>query len=156
MIVRSRACVAGSLIVLAFLEGGFSLARRADSEEDLLARIQRESNPVKKARYEIRLGRTKLFRAIDAFNQGRVDQCHQMIGSYVEHMKSSWETLRRSGRRAARQPSGFKELDIALREDQRFLDDLKRRMPYDDRDPVEKAAREVEQIRNEVLRALFP
>ena len=53
-------------------------------------------------------------------------------------------------------PEGFKELDIELREDARLLDDLKRRVSYFDRDPIEKAEKEVEQVRAEVLQALFP
>ena len=53
-------------------------------------------------------------------------------------------------------PQGFKELDIELREDARLLEDLKRRISYFERDPLEKAEKEVEQVRAEVLQALFP
>ena len=121
--------------------GVYSLARQPDTEQDLVARIQRETSPVKKAKYQVRLGRIKLLEA---------------VGSYFEQMKTSWATLRGSGRRPVRQPQGFKDLDIALREDSRTLEDLRHRVPYSDRDPVEKAAQEVEQLRGEVLRALFP
>lgn len=143
-------------VFLPLICGCLASARHGDSEQDLLPRIQRASNPVKRAKYEIRLGRVKLHEAIEACNQGHVDQCHQILGDYLERMKSSWETLRRSGRRASRQPQGFKELDIALREDSRLLEDLKHRVPYLDRDPIEKTAQGIEEIRGEVLRALFP
>lgn len=151
-----RVFAAAGLLVLGVVSGSSALARQADSEEDLLARIEREGNPVKRARYEIRLARVKLRKAIDALDQGHVEQCQQMLGAYLERMRSSWETLQRSGRRASKQPQGFKELDIALREDARLLEDLKRRIPYMDRGPVEEVARGVEQLRSEVLRALFP
>ena len=156
MVLCGRVLVAAGLFFLGSLCARIASARHQESEEDLLGRIQRESNPVKRAKYEIRLGRLELNQAIEANNQGHLEQCQQLLGVYIGRMKSSWETLRGSGRRAARQPQGFKELDIALREDARLLEDLKRRVPTLDREPVEKAAQEVEQIRNEVLRALFP
>ncbi len=131
-------------------------ARQADTEEDLLARIQREHNPVKRAKYKIRLGRVKLFEAIEAYDKSDLERCQQLLGVYLEQMKDSWETLRTSGRPAVRQPQGFKELDIALREDARLLEDLRHRIPYSDRSAVEKTIREVERIRGEVLGALFP
>ncbi len=146
-----------SLAVWATAQGLVPLpARQADTEEDLLARIQREHNPVKKAKYEARLGRVKLLEAIDAYDKGNLERCQELLGAYLERMKGSWETLRSSGRQAVKQYQGFKELDIALREDARLLEDLKHRLPYSERSAVEKAVQEVERIRSEVLGALFP
>ncbi len=147
---------AALLIAVGLLPGNISRARREDTEEDLLPRIQRETNPVRKAKYEVRLARVKLLAGIDAFNKGDFEQHRQLLAAYLERIKSSWETLQKSGRQAARQPQGFKELDIALREDGRLLEDLRRRVPYNERRDVEEVEREVERIRNEVLRALFP
>src|SRR5260370_25378250 len=115
--------------ITALVYAGASSARHADSESDLAARLQREQNPVKKAKYEIRLGRLKLNQAIDAYDKGSPDQSGQLLDAYLERMKSSWQILRDSGRNAVRQPQGFKELDIALREDSRTLEDLKHRVP---------------------------
>jgi hypothetical protein len=156
MMSSSNGYAAATLIVLGLPWGGLSPARRPDAEGDLLARIQLEQNPVKKAKYEIRLGRVKLLQAIDAYGKGSLEQCQQLLGDYLGRIKDSWQLLQSSGRRAVRHPQGFKELDIELREDGRMLEDLKHRMPYMDREPVEKAAQEVERIRAEVLRALFP
>ena len=136
--------------------GVHSLARQPDTEQDLVARIQRETSPVKKAKYQVRLGRVKLLEAVGSYHKGNYEGGEKFLAEYLEQMKSSWATLRGSGRRPVRQPQGFKDLDIALREDSRTLEDLRHRVPYSDRDPVEKAAQEVEQLRGEVLRALFP
>ncbi len=157
-----RFLVAAMLMVLASPQGagpqGLAplLARQPDTEEDLLSRIERERNPVKKAKYEIRLGRVKLFEAIDAYGKGDLERCQALLADYLNRMKSSWETLQSSGRQAVKQPQGFKELDIALREDARLLEDLAHRVPYAERGPVEKTVQEVERMRSEVLRALFP
>jgi hypothetical protein len=151
---------AAALIVLGLAPGAGAQglapapARQPDSEPDLLGRLEREQNPVKKAKYQVRLGR--ILQAIDAYDQGSLEQGQRLLEAYLGRMKGSWQTLRDSGRRAVRQPQGFKELDIALREDARRLEDLKHHVPYTDRDPVEKVAQEVERIRAEVLHALFP
>ncbi len=144
------------MVVLGEWAAGAPRGFPAKNEDELVARIQRERNPVKKAKYEMRLGRLKLLQAIDAYDKDNFEQCQTLLAAYLERMKSSWESLQSSGRQAVPHPQGFKELDIALREDQRLLEDLKHRVPYYERGVFEKAAREIEQIRNEVLRALFP
>jgi hypothetical protein len=128
----------------------------AESEEDLVARAQQETNPVKKSKYEIRLARLKLVAAINSNNQGNVEECLKLLGIYQERVKAAWEALRTSGRQATRQPQGFKDLDLSLRQDLRSLEDLQRRVPYDDREVVKTCVQEVEDVRSEVLRALFP
>lgn len=130
--------------------------RRQDKEPDLLAHLQRESDPIKKAKLEIRLGRLKLFQAIAAFDQGKLEETNRLLGVYMETLNSAWERLRSSGRVAHKKPSGFKELDIELREDARYLEDLSHRIPYADRGSAKKTAEHVDELRNEVLKALFP
>ena len=71
-------------------------------------------------------------------------------------MKTSWKLLQDSGRKASKQPEGFRELEISLREDVRSLQDLGRTVSYFDRAPLVNAAQELEQMRAEVLHALFP
>ncbi len=130
--------------------------RGAEKEAELEARLKRESDPVRKAKIEIRLARFKLYRAADAFDKGNIEEADRLLTAYVEQVKSAWTTLKSSGRQAHKKPAGFKELDIALREDARYLDDLKHHVSYMVRAPVEKVVQEVEDLRNEVLKALFP
>jgi hypothetical protein len=141
--------------VLSFLPAASS-AQRSETEAQLLARMQKEHDPVRKSKQETRLARIKLRQAIQAYNQGNTEQGAQLVSIYLDRIKDSWQLLRSSKRSAARNPRGFKELDIELREDARLLNDLKRRISYFDRDPIEKAEKEAEQVRSEVLHALFP
>jgi len=151
------------LLSIAFLLTGMpaflaaaSSAPPSETEAQLLARMQNEHDPVKRSKDETRLARIKLQQAIQAYNKGNVEQGAQLLNAYLGRIKDSWQILKSSGRNAARAPGGFKELDIELREDARLLDDLKRRVSYFERDPIEKAEKEVEQERAEVLQALFP
>ena len=135
---------------------GVSSAPPSETEQHLLARVQKETDPVKKSKGQTRLARIKLEEAIQAYEHGDIEQGVQLVNVYLGGIKDSWQTLRSSGRNAARNPQGFKELDIELREDVRLLDDLKRRISFYDRGPLEQTGKELEQVRAEVLQALFP
>ena len=157
MVSLARVLVTGAWLMagVALLDA-VAAAPRRDTEGDLRSRLQRESNPIKKAKYEIRLGRVKLLEAIDAFDKHDANKAQDLLGAYLTHIRSSWQLLQSSGRNAFRNPEGFKELDIALREDGRLLEDLSHRLSYYERGDVDKTAKEIEQIRAEVIKELFP
>jgi len=144
------------LIAAAALLGAASRIPRRDNEQDLLNRLQQETRPVKKAKYEIRLARLKLLEATDAMDRSEPEKIRELLSLYLAHIHTSWQLLQSSGRNAFRKPEGFKELDIALRRDDRMLTDLGHRLPYFERGDVENAAKEIEQIRAEVIKVLFP
>ena len=147
------------LLTIGFLLLGlpvFLAAKSTDTEEHLLARVQKETDPVKKSKGVTRLARIKLEQAIQAYGRGSIEQGAQLVTVYLGRIKDSWQLLKGCGRNAARDPRGFKELDIELREDARLLDDLKHRVSYDDRGPLDQTGKELEQVRAEVLQALFP
>ena len=141
--------------VLGILLAGLC-AKGSETEEQLVQRIQREQNPVKKAKDEIKLASLKLTQVRDAYSQDHVEAGAKLLATFVGTMKTSWKVLQDSGRKASKQPEGFRELEIALREDVRTLQDLGRTVNYFDRAPLENAAQELEKMRGEVLHALFP
>ena len=143
------------LAVLGILLVGLC-AKGRETEAQLLQRIQTEQNPVKKAKDEIKLASLKLTQVQDAYSQGHIEAGAKLLGTFVDTMKTSWKLLQDSGRKASKQPEGFRELEIALREDVRSLQDLERTVSYFDRAPLVNAAQELEQMRAEVLHALFP
>ena len=155
MLGRRSNLILGSGLVLGILVLPGSAAG-GDIEAQLLQRIQREQNPVKKAKGEIKLARLELTQAQNAYAQGHIDEGGKLLGKLVEAMQASWKILRDSGRKASKQPEGFRELDISLRESVRALQDLGRSVSYFDRAPLETAAKQLDQMRDEVLHALFP
>ncbi len=156
MVWRRLSYVFLCVLVLGAVLQVVSVAFARDTEAKLLAKIEREKNPVKKAKLEIELARLRLQKAQDAYGKDNPSEGLGLLKAYVDNMKSSWQTLRTSGRQASRKPQGFKQLEIALREDSRALEDLQRSLPYSDQEPVRKAVEEVLKMRSEVLQALFP
>jgi hypothetical protein len=127
-----------------------------DTEEQLLQRIQGEQNPVKKAKDEIKLANLKFAQVHDAYLEGHIEAGAKLLGAFVDTLKTSWKLLQDSGRKASKQPDGFRDLEISLREHVRSLQDLGQNVSYFDRAPLANAAQELEEMRVEVLHALFP
>ena len=155
MVRKRLTCLSLSWAVLGILLGN-SCASGRETEAQLLQRIQAEQNPVKKAKDEIKLAKLRLAQVQDAYSQGDVEAGAKLLATFVEDMKASWKLLQASGRKAVKQPDGFRDLEISLREDERLLLDMGHRLAYFDREPVDKATQELERMRQEVLQALFP
>ncbi len=143
------------LAVGVILVAGLGVMGR-ETEAQLLQRIQSQQNPVKKAKGEIKLASLRLTQVQDAYSQGHIEAGAKLLETYVDTMKTSWKLLQDSGRKASKQPEGFRELEIALREDVRLLEDLGRKESYFDRAPLMDAVQELERMRGEVIHALFP
>ena len=111
---------------------------------------------MKKAKLEIRLAHLKLARAKEACAKDEHRACHQALDAYLEAVRTSWNDLQASGKNAVKHPSGFRELDIALREDEHELEDLKRRMPLEDRGVLDPVIQEANTVHNEVFGTIFP
>lgn len=127
-----------------------------ETEDQLLQRIQNEPNPVKKAKDEIKLSSLRFIQIRDDYTDGRTDSGAKLLGTFMGDMKNSWKLLQDSGRKAWKQPEGFRELEISLREDVRLLQDLARSVSYFDRGPLLNAAEQLDHMRDDVLRAQFP
>ena len=136
--------------------GAATYARRQLNEQELTARIGQESNPAKKVKLEIQLAELKLGEAVAAYDHDQFEAGPKLLQAYHGLMKQAWDLLEKSGRDAGRKPQGFKDLDIALRESARRLNDLKQRTPSADRVGIESIATETDLLHNHVLTALFP
>jgi len=153
---RPGACALAWVAALGIVAAASPLLAKQLDEQELEARMNSETNPTKKAKLAIQLGALKLSEAVDAYDQNQFDEGPKLIGSYCSWMKKSWELLEKSGRDASRKPQGFKDLDIALRENARRLNDLIQRTPFADRPNIEHAGAEIDALHAQVLAALFP
>jgi hypothetical protein len=131
-------------------------ARRHDDPAKLKAAIERERNPVKRAKLEIRLARIELQQGLDAYDKNHVNRGQLLLGAYLQEMTDSWNLLKNSGRDAVKNPSGFMQLEIALRENGRFLNDLEERVSYLEQAPIRKTLDAMNRLHSRVLMALFP
>lgn len=154
--------VSRSAITIVFLTGASLLvspalwARHQEDPSELEAKIEREKNPVKKAKLEVHLGAVELQQAVGAYDHHQTGQGAKLLLQFSGTMESSWNVLEDSGRNATAKPQGFMELEIALREDARKLRDLRERIEYFSRGPVDDTLNKLGQLHAKVLLALFP
>lgn len=152
-----RPAIAFLLLVLASAAAPASLfGRHPKSAAELEAKIAREKNPVKRAKLEVQLGGVQLQQAIHDYDQHQPKQGAALLSGFTRSMENSWNTLESTGRDAAKKPQGFMELEIALRENRRELRDLRERIPYYSRAPVDRAIQRLGSLHAKVLLALFP
>jgi hypothetical protein len=127
-----------------------------ETKDELTAKIQSERNPIKRAKLQIKLFHVDLLQAINAYDAQDLDQGEKRLIAYRDEVKQCWKTLEDSGEVASKHSAGFKEFDIALRENLRRLNDLSHRVPYLNGGMIREVISEVQEIRNENLVALFP
>ncbi|MGH9344965.1 MAG: hypothetical protein ACRD19_14545 [Terriglobia bacterium] len=135
---------------------GQGRARHKDNAADLQTRIQRETNPVKKAKFQIRLGRLELAQAAEAYDHREIPQGQKLLSESTTEMEDAWTLLKSTGRNPAKKSDGFMQLEIGLREETRALDELRRRVFYLYRGPVESTLKTLTQMHSQVLMGLFP
>ncbi len=133
-----------------------SPGRSNDKEEKLAARIESEKNPGKKARLQLRLAKVKLSEADDAYRSRNFDQGKLLLQQYLREIRNSWNTLQGADNAVRKHLGAFKDLEISLREDDRFLEDLRHRVPYPESEAIKGIEKESSEVHNQVLEAIFP
>ena len=121
-----------------------------------MAQYQHEADPVHKARYLAKLGDDQVELAKKQLKSGEdVDSLHT-LELYRDEVRETVAGLKAAGADAEKRPSGFKELQISLRETVRHIDDLIFTLPVDKR-PFFRAVRDdLAKEQNDLIDALFP
>lgn len=127
-----------------------------NQEEKLIVKIEREQNPGKKARLQLRLAKIKMTEADEAYRAGNFTGGKALLQQYLDHVKESWATLQGADGDAGRYLGAFKELEISLREDDRFLEELRHRVPYPEDESIGAIEKESSGVHSQVLEAIFP
>jgi hypothetical protein len=119
------------------------------------AKLQRQKDPVDRAKTGIKISEILLAFAGEAANSGDMETMQQRLSEYTETIQTAHRTLVETGRDAHRKPGGFKDLEIAIRRHLRQLEDMGGILSFDERDPVLKARDEASGVREAILNAMF-
>lgn len=130
--------------------------KNKDKEAKLAAKIERTKNPGKRARLRVRLARLKLMSAIAAYDDHDFERGLVLLQEYRRQIDLSWKTLEDTRRGVAKHFRAYQTLEIALREDERMLEDLRMRVPYPESESVERIAEESSKVHRRVLGVIFP
>ncbi len=119
-------------------------------------KLEREKDPVDRAKIGIKISDLLLDNVADYLRDGNYVEMQQELSAYTSTIEDAHQTLVVSGRDAQKKAGGFKDLEIALRKQVRKFDDYARMLTTDRREPLEKAKKLATGIRDKLLKALFP
>jgi hypothetical protein len=147
-----RAALCAQLATLALLSVPAEAADNLDKLKDKLARQQ---DPADRAKTTVKIGTLLLDQTARAFAELRYEAGKAVLEEYLGYVRRAYQDLEASGRNARKKPKGFKDLEIHLRKAALRLDDVARSVPYEERAPIEAAREEIENIWDNLIRALF-
>ena len=127
--------------------------RRLDDER---ARLIRTTGPVSRTRVQIRISDILISLMSDAIGDADIERLDQRMAEYRSAVTDARDTMLESGRNAANNSAGFRDLEIALRQHDRQLEDIGARLTFEFRESIEQLRDDVAGIRDELLGALFP
>jgi hypothetical protein len=125
---------------------------RLQKEKDKLNRL---TDPVSRAKTAIAISEILLSLASDAGRTGEPEVMEKRLDEYVETIRDAHQGRMSTGRDAHKKPKGFKDLEMALRKQDRMLNDIARSVSFEEREIVEKARKEAAAMRDELFKALF-
>jgi hypothetical protein len=124
--------------------------------EALRMGFAREQDPIKKARLVGKLGNAQLAEAGKAADAGNYAQAMRLLEEYRDTVKQAYDGLKATGRDAEREPAGFKQLQIHVRQSIRKVDHLITALPFARREPFGSLRSELAALDKELLSVLFP
>jgi hypothetical protein len=143
------------IAVFAALALNAPLAAQDRMTEDL-AKYQAESDPVRKARALAKLGDEQVELAKKQLKaEDEVASLHT-LEQYRDEVRATVAALKGTGVDAERKPSGFKELQISLRETIRRIDELILTLNVDKRPFFREVRNDLFMDQNELIDDLFP
>ena len=109
-----------------------------------------------RTRIQVRISELVISFMGDAIDDGDFERLERRTAEYREVILNARDTMMNSGRDASRRDAGFRDLEIALRQQVSQLDDIGSLLTFELRQPIEQLAFEVAEIRDELIDAMFP
>ena len=118
--------------------------------------LETTTNPVTRTRIQIRISDLLISFVGDAVDSGDVELIDEHVGEYRATILDARDTMVNSGRNAVDDASGYRELEIALRQHIRQVGDIGTQLNFERRRPLDRLINEISEIREEMLDMLFP
>lgn len=126
--------------------------KEIESERNKLNKL---TNAEDRAKSLIKIATITLTFANDAIAAKDLAGLTTSVEEYELTMTVALDTMMKSGLDAYRNPKGYQAIEIATRSHLRILEDFSRRLPLEERPPVDQVIERVSKIRDEIVRVLF-
>jgi hypothetical protein len=119
-------------------------------------RFQELTNPVDKTKSQIIISNILLDFVSDAARDGDFEGMRALLEQYGTAITAARDVMWESDRDALRNPAGYKDLELALRQHIRRLEEVRRSITLDEREAVDAALARAMSIRSEMIMKIFP
>lgn len=133
-----------------------TLAAEQESREKYEAQFQLERDPVVKAKILAKLGRFDVDEARADLKEDKEEQSLAALEHYRDEVEGTVQALSATGVNAEQHPTGFKELQISLRQTLRHIDELILQLPAEKRPWFQAVRSDLAASQNVLIEALFP
>jgi hypothetical protein len=147
----------GALLTSCAVRSESSLMRKPNKVtlEQAQSRLQRSTKPVERTKAYVQISDILLRYVHTSVPNDDIDQLTDCLQQYQDAILSARQTMVASGRDAQRDPEGFKDLEVVLRQHVRWLGDWRRGLPDNQRKPLDDAMETADAVRQEMLELLF-
>jgi chromosome segregation ATPase len=140
--------------LMVLIAAGAALCQSRTAE--LRARFNQETNPVRKAKLMRDLGEAELKDIDRDLDAGKVSDAAAAFERYRDEVRSCEQALDTMGSNAEKHSSGFKQLEISVRESLRRLDSIIPTLTGDQQSRFVAVRGDLSQINQHLLQELFP
>ena len=142
-----------AVLVVALVAGSL-LAQ--DRTAELRSRFEKEADPVRKAHLVGQLADAE-FRDMHAkIDAGDLAAAAEIAVRVRDEAEASKKALDAKSRDAEAHPDGYKQLEIAVRESVRRLDDIMVSLAKDDQAPFAEVRKKLDELDRQMIHQLFP
>ena len=120
-----------------------------------LEAVKREADLEKRARLAVRYARDSVGRVATLYREGKRAEGEALLLEIQSAVELADESLKATGKQAWKKSKPFKTAGIATRKLLRDLDDLDKKLGYDERDQLMKVRARIEQVNQELLMAIM-
>lgn len=150
--MTSRVQLASAVFLVALLPHPQNV-KKLHKEED---KFEKQKDAVHKAKALAKLITKEIDMAATEIRKGKLQKGVARLQHYARVANQVHKELVATGRNPEKKPSGFMQLQIAMRQSVRRLDDLIYLMPVGTREPVEAVREKIDKINSQLLEELFP
>lgn len=119
-------------------------------------KYEQAATAVDRAKALEKLGHEEYAAARQAVDAGKADEALQFLKDYNEQATDTHAALLKMGTDPTRNSNGFRQLQISVRERERDLKDLIRRIGFEQSDPFEKVGKRLDELNQRLIQELFP
>jgi hypothetical protein len=132
-----------------------ALSKTEESLQKERAKLSRTNDPVDRTKTQIKISSLLLTMLTDAARDGNDKLVEQHLNDYSNTISDAHLTMMKSGRDAHKKPSGYKDLEISLRKQQRQLSDAAKMVDIDSRDAVERVRKQASDISDQLVKTML-